>query len=43
LLFLCYGGSALAAKATQRLHPDERTALYREAIAMHEVMPFYYT
>jgi len=43
LLFFCYGGSALAAKATQRLHPDERAALYRKAIVMHGVMPLYYT
>jgi hypothetical protein len=42
LLFLRYGG-ALAAKATQRLHPDERAALYRKAIVMHGVMPLYYT
>jgi hypothetical protein len=29
--FLCHGGSALAAKAAQRLHPDERAAFYRKA------------
>jgi hypothetical protein len=43
LLFLRYGGSALAAKAAQRLYADERAALYRKAIVMHGVMPLYYT
>jgi hypothetical protein len=43
LLFLCYGGSALAAKAAQGLYADERAALYRKAIVMHGVMPLYYT